>query len=184
MEYLKIASLQVNNKGTLVIDASNLTINQQQKIGLIGINGSGKTTLLKIINNKPVNMEINANIINNCKTFMVTQVMSHDHQSGGEKEKEAILSAIKRANQSKKAILLLDEPTSNLDFDQQNWLVNTLNSFNHPLLVVSHDQAFLSKVINTVWYIENKRVIEFKGTYTDYERKKRLICNEQEKIIN
>lgn len=173
MEYLKITSLQVNNKGTLFLNASNLSIKQQQKIGLIGINGSGKTTLLKIINNKPINMDIKGNIISHCKTFMVSQLLSHNKQSGGEKEKEVILSAIKRANQSKEAILLLDEPTANLDFIQQDWLVNTLNSFNHPVLVVSHDQAFLNEIIDTVWYIENNTVNEFKGTYAQYESKRR-----------
>ena len=171
MEYIKIVNLQVNNNGQELFTAANLSITQHQKIGLIGLNGSGKTTMLRIINKQPSTMDIKENIVRLCDTYMVPQLLNHDRKSGGEKEKEAIASAIKKVNKSKQAVLLLDEPTANLDIVQQKWLVETLNSFSKPVLIVSHDQEFLREVVNTVWYIEDNSVNEFKGTYVEYQKK-------------
>lgn len=39
------------------------------------------------------------------------------------------------------------------------------------MLIVSHDQDFLREVVNTVWYIEDNSVNEFRGTYVEYQKK-------------
>ncbi|MEB3363086.1 hypothetical protein SDC49_03260 [Lactobacillus sp. R2/2] len=44
--------------------------------------------------------------------------------------------------QAKDSLLILDEPTSNLDIAQQKWLIKTLSTLSQPILIISHDQSF------------------------------------------
>jgi ATP-binding cassette subfamily F protein 3 len=50
-------------------------------------------------------------------------------------------------------ILLLDEPTNHLDFDAINALMIALNNYEGGLVVVSHDQYFLSGVIDRLYVV-------------------------------
>ena len=91
-------------------------------------------------------------------------------------------------------ILILDEPTNNLDLKSLEWLESYLLEYKYGILVVSHDREFLDKIVNRILEIDhiNKCVIEYAGNYTEYkkqkEEKKRRIEEEyftaQEKIKN
>jgi ATP-binding cassette subfamily F protein 3 len=67
-------------------------------------------------------------------------------------------------------ILLLDEPTNHLDFDAINALISALNAFEGGIVVVSHDQHFLSNVCDSIYVVNNKRVKRFEGDIEDYRR--------------
>lgn len=73
-------------------------------------------------------------------------------------------------------ILLLDEPTNHLDLTSKTQLSDYLQKTKTTFVVVSHDTAFLNKVTNTTWALENARMIEYGGNYSFYqeERKKKL----------
>ena len=66
-------------------------------------------------------------------------------------------------------ILLLDEPTNHLDFDAINALIDALNNFEGGIVVVSHDQYFLSNVCDRLYIVNNKKVKVFEGTIVDYK---------------
>lgn len=67
-------------------------------------------------------------------------------------------------------ILLLDEPTNHLDFDAINALIVALNNFEGGLVVVSHDQYFLSSLCDKLYVVKNKKVKIFEGDIDDYRK--------------
>ena len=65
-------------------------------------------------------------------------------------------------------VLLLDEPTNDLDIGTLTVLESFLQTFQGPVITVSHDRYFLDKVANKILAFENGHVREFFGNYTDY----------------
>jgi ATPase subunit of ABC transporter with duplicated ATPase domains len=94
----------------------DLNINKYDKIALIGNNGAGKSTLLKILSGL----------------------------SGGEKMR-LILCCLTISNQAPD-IMVLDEPTNNLDIQNIEILTASINAYQGTLLVVSHDEYFLKEI--------------------------------------
>ena len=85
--------------------------------------------------------------------------------SGGEKSRVALAKTlISEAN-----FLLLDEPTNHLDFISENILIQALQQYLGSFVVVSHNRHFVSQVANKIWYIEDKQIKEYPGTYEEYE---------------
>lgn len=67
-------------------------------------------------------------------------------------------------------ILLLDEPTNHLDFDAINALIVALNNYEGGLVVVSHDQYFLSALCDRLYVVDNGTVTQFDGDIDDYRK--------------
>jgi ATP-binding cassette subfamily F protein 3 len=85
--------------------------------------------------------------------------------SGGEKSRVALAKTlISEAN-----FLLLDEPTNHLDFISENILIQALQQYQGTFVVVSHNRHFVHQVANKIWYIEDKQIKEYPGTYEEYE---------------
>ena len=85
--------------------------------------------------------------------------------SGGEKSRVALAKTlISEAN-----FLLLDEPTNHLDFISENILIQALQQYKGSFVVVSHNRHFVSQIANKIWYIEDKKIKEYPGTYEEYE---------------
>ncbi|MFN8153359.1 MAG: ABC-F family ATP-binding cassette domain-containing protein [Bacteroidia bacterium] len=99
--------------------------------------------------------------------------------SGGERARVALAKTIlARAN-----FLLLDEPTNHLDMQSVNVLVEVLNKYEGTYIVVSHDRYFLSRIANKIWYIENKELKEYPGTYEEFEVWQHQIRQQKEKPV-
>ncbi|MDY0209813.1 MAG: ABC-F family ATP-binding cassette domain-containing protein [Acholeplasma sp.] len=65
-------------------------------------------------------------------------------------------------------ILLLDEPTNFLDIKHIEWLTKFLQGYPKAFLVVSHDEAFLKAIADTVIAVENKGLTRYKGNFDYY----------------
>lgn len=65
-------------------------------------------------------------------------------------------------------ILMLDEPTNHLDFDAINALIVALNNFEGGLVVVSHDEYFLSALCDKLYIVNKQKVKAFEGDLKDY----------------
>ena len=84
--------------------------------------------------------------------------------SGGEKSRIALAKTIlTQAN-----FLLLDEPTNHLDMKSVNMLISVMKKFEGSFIVVSHDRFFLSQIANKIWYIDNRELKSYPGTYDEY----------------
>lgn len=85
--------------------------------------------------------------------------------SGGEKSRVALAKVLT----SDANFLILDEPTNHLDIQSVNILIQALQQYEGTFIVVSHDRYLLDEVANKIWYIENKGIKEYPGTYREYE---------------
>ena len=93
--------------------------------------------------------------------------------SGGERNRVHLAKLLK----SGANVILLDEPTNDLDVDTLRALEDALLDFAGSAVVISHDRWFLDRIATHILAFEgDSRVVWFEGNYQDYEadRKKRL----------
>ena len=84
--------------------------------------------------------------------------------SGGERSRlQLALLVLSGAN-----FLLLDEPTNNLDIASSEVLEQALEDFVGTVLVISHDRYFLDRTVERLLVIEDGRLVEYQGGYSDY----------------
>jgi len=89
--------------------------------------------------------------------------------SGGERNRLLLARLFARpAN-----VLVLDEPTNDLDIETLELLEELVSSFPGTVLLVSHDRVFLDRVVtSTIAFEGNGRVVEYVGGYEDYLRQR------------
>lgn len=86
--------------------------------------------------------------------------------SGGEKRRLYLLKTLMMAPN----VIVLDEPTNDLDIDTLKVLEAYLDDFNGIVVAVSHDRYFLDRVCDKIFSFEdNGRIVTFTGNYTDYQ---------------
>jgi macrolide transport system ATP-binding/permease protein len=79
-------------------------------------------------------------------------------------------------------LLLLDEPTNYLDLESREQLEEALASFGGSLLIVSHDRYFMERIADTIWAIENNKILVYPGGLAGYRSKR--FSNIEEKQSN
>jgi len=86
--------------------------------------------------------------------------------SGGERARVALaLHALRPAN-----LLVLDEPTNDLDVESIEALEDGLEDYEGTVIVVSHDRAFLRELATRVWAFEGDRIQDYGGTFVEWEQ--------------
>lgn len=90
--------------------------------------------------------------------------------SGGERRRLNLLRVLMEAPN----VLILDEPTNDLDIETMTILEDYLDSFDGIVITVSHDRYFLDRVVRRIFSFEGNGLIEqYEGGYTDYINKKK-----------
>lgn len=84
--------------------------------------------------------------------------------SGGEKRRLYLLRILMEAPN----ILILDEPTNDLDIATLTRLEDYIDSFEGIVITVSHDRYFLDRVVSRIFCFENGTIKQYEGGYTDY----------------
>ena len=99
--------------------------------------------------------------------------------SGGEKNRLALAKALSQPCN----VLVLDEPTNDLDMDTLDLLIELLSDFEGTILTVSHDRDFLNKVVTSIIAFEDDGSMrEYFGGYDEYMEKRSTFAKQKAPI--
>ena len=99
--------------------------------------------------------------------------------SGGEKRRLNLLRVLMEAPN----VLILDEPTNDLDIVTLSILEDYLDNYDGIVITVSHDRYFLDRVVRRIFAFEENGVLcQYEGGYTDYVNRKREKEAEKEQM--
>lgn len=98
--------------------------------------------------------------------------------SGGERKRlQLCITLIKNPN-----VLVLDEPTNDLDIETMTILEDFLMKYAGCLLIISHDRYFLDKLVEHVLVFEwEGKIWDYRGNYSDYKNNKTEIVKSKKK---
>lgn len=171
-----------------VLEVKDLKVYREDRIGVVGLNGSGKTTLLNMIYGdikpekghirtlgkvsyiKQLEDEYKDTIEGKYESQFGLKDKDVEYMSGGEQTRLKIAKALSE----NPLLLLADEPTSNLDLEGIDMLVENLLQYDGALMIVSHDRDLLDKVCNRILEIEDGQIKLYEGNYSQYREQKEL----------
>lgn len=106
-----------------------------------------------------------------CEKFLFTPKMQWTpiaKLSGGEKRRLYLLSVLMSAPN----VLILDEPTNDLDIETLEILEGYLDSFAGIVITVSHDRYFLDRIVDRIFSFEDGQLKQYEGGFSDYYEKR------------
>eukprot|EP00587_Corethron_hystrix_P002761 CAMPEP_0113302490 /NCGR_PEP_ID=MMETSP0010_2-20120614/3283_1 /TAXON_ID=216773 ORGANISM="Corethron hystrix, Strain 308" /NCGR_SAMPLE_ID=MMETSP0010_2 /ASSEMBLY_ACC=CAM_ASM_000155 /LENGTH=758 /DNA_ID=CAMNT_0000156293 /DNA_START=133 /DNA_END=2406 /DNA_ORIENTATION=+ /assembly_acc=CAM_ASM_000155 len=86
--------------------------------------------------------------------------------SGGQKSRVAFAALSYR----RPHVVIMDEPTNHLDMETIDALVEAVSDFKGGLIVVSHDQYFISSTCRELWVVGEGKAAKFRGGFSDYKK--------------
>ena len=181
------------------LDRFTYNFQRYEKVGIVGRNGAGKSTFLNILTDNwngqgrmtgiiergeslkigyyhQSGMSFNPqdtvlDIVNDTwllNRFLFPHEMLNnkiEKLSGGEKRRLYLLTILMQQPN----LLILDEPTNDLDIVTLNILEEYLKEFGGSLIIVSHDRHFLDKLVDHLFiFCGNGVVKDFVGSYSEY----------------
>lgn len=173
MAQIYIENVQKEILGEKLFAIKQLNVTKNKKIGIIGNNGTGKTTFLEMLAGKDQIYQGKIKIEGSC--YLVPQLKENTNQSGGEQ----VRTYLDQAFRVHPEILLLDEPTANLDLENQNWLIKKLLRYSGIVIFVTHDRHLLEKLATTIWEVGNQIYTEYQVDYPTYLKQKEQEISKQ-----
>ena len=174
MNFISLSNVFFGYDDNNLLDGVSVAFNDNEHVAIIGDNGCGKTTLLKLLMGDL--LPDCGNINKNADTYMLNQTNVSDSKSGGEQQ----MFALMRAFESGADILILDEPTNNLDKDAKQKFFQHLNTYPNGIVIVSHDRELLQQM-DKIIELQNGKLKVYGGNYNFYLEQKRM---EQENIYS
>ncbi|WP_300409100.1 ribosomal protection-like ABC-F family protein [Lagierella sp.] len=185
MKLLDLKNISMGFGDRTLFDFETLEVWTGDKIGLVGENGSGKTTLLNIILGeiKPLTGNVERNgkwkVFRQFDSLENTEEISGEFMSrwkvndiygqenrtysGGENTRIRLAEVFTNSPD----IIILDEPTSNLDIEGIKQLKETLENV-ESFILISHDRKLLNSLTNRTIEIVEKTLVDFPGNYDEY----------------
>ncbi|KAK2176253.1 hypothetical protein NP493_669g00031 [Ridgeia piscesae] len=180
----------------LLFKSLEFGIDMSSRIAIVGPNGVGKSTLLKLLmadieprigrydqhsgdqlslDTSPVEYlrnKYNLDYQDARKMLGRFGLSSHAHTilnrdlSGGQKSRVAFADLAC----SGPDVLILDEPTNNLDIESIDALAEAINSFQGGVIIVTHDERLIRDTNCQLWVVEAQTIDEIDGDFDDYRR--------------
>jgi len=163
--------------GLIAPDSGSVEIGQTVKIGYFGQENDDLPTkgrAIDAVKDIAELVETNEGFVSAskmCETFLFDSNMQYtpvDKLSGGEKRRLYLL----RILMSSPNVLILDEPTNDLDIQTLRVLEDYLDSFPGIVITVSHDRYFLDRIVNRIFSFEpDGSIKQSEGGYEDYRKR-------------
>lgn len=167
MEMIKCIQLEKEFAGRSLFTIKQLSLQAGSKVGLVGNNGVGKSTFLKIL--LGLDRDFAGQIEVKADWAYVPQLQERSSLSGGEQ----VWKSIQEAFAQRPQLLIMDEPTANLDQEHQEKLIKQIKRYRGSLLVVSHDRHFLNQIASHIWHLEEGKVQVYLGNYEAFVESRR-----------
>ena len=110
------------------------------------------------------------------------QILDFNNLSGGQRERLQLENILFSDDE----FILLDEPTTNLDGENIEWLASMINLLSKTFLIISHDRDFLDRTVDRIIFVENGQLQSFSGNYSEFQsweerkREKQIIQYKQD----
>lgn len=207
MTQITVSGLSVSFGIQTLLDHISFSMEDGERIGLVGSNGTGKSTLLSIIEGTRTPDEGKI-----WRKSGVTCSVLRQSPLGGSVEDEMTgvsitasvlkymsllkldedifsrLDHLSGGDQTKLAlsvllshestVLLLDEPTNNLDYEGITTLIEVIRNYRGTVLIVSHDRYFLDQTVDRILELENHKLTPYTGNYSEFKRQKQALFEE------
>ena len=163
-------------------DSGTLKVGETVKLAYVAQNRDSlepEKTVYEVISDGNDVIKLGSREINSRAYCARFNIMGQDQQkkvdvlSGGERNRVHLAKMLKTGAN----VILLDEPTNDLDVNTMRALEDALENFAGCVLVISHDRWFLDRIASHIMAFEGDSVVTFfEGNYSEYEadRKKRL----------
>ena len=147
----------------------DLEIDENEVIGIVGNNGSGKTTFFNILSGD-VDYDCGVVEIKGNVTYIkqFDELSNNKKLSGGEKTRNILNMKLRNAGN----ILLVDEPTNNLDMSSIEKLIIKLKQYNGIMCIISHNRDLLDELCTHIIEFDDGKVTKYVGNYTKYIEQK------------
>ena len=158
-------------------DSGTITIGQTVKIGYFSQDNrtlDGKQKVIDYVKEAGEYIETEdgritaSQMLEKFLFFGGIQYSNIEKLSGGEKRRLYLLRVLMSAPN----ILILDEPTNDLDIQTLTILEDYLDHFDGIVITVSHDRYFLDRIVRRIFAFEgNGKICQYEGGFTDYFQK-------------
>eukprot|EP00903_Cladosiphon_okamuranus_P020487 g18806.t1 len=159
-----------------------LRVMRGDRVAFVGPNGVGKTTLIKLLmgeiaadSGKADQVLVRGqpkHVVGYLKEFLFDERQARApvrSLSGGEKARLLLAKLMARESN----VLVLDEPTNDLDVETLDLLQELLDDYDGTVLLVSHDRDFIDRVATTTLAMEGGgEVTVYAGGWSDYQSQK------------